>query len=277
MQVRCLREGSVWRLGLAPAGPAGPSATLIDEAGLAALTALLAEARADASCRALVLEGGEPGPAGRRAEGASFCEGLDLGEVLRAPRPEQHAPRVQAFARCLEELRRSPRVILAVVDGAAAGGGVGLAAAADLVLASTRASFVLPELSLGLLPAVVLPVLLERLSPQAARALALGGAIGARRAYELGLVDQLAEPEELERLLRSALKQILRLHPEGPRELKQLCARQARLPLAEALALGAEHTAAALADEGRARALRGFLEGEPLPWFERYRPGVTHE
>ncbi len=164
-------------------------------------------------------------------------------------------------------------MVIAAVDGAAAGGGVGLVAAADLALATARATFGLPEVTLGLLPAMVFPVLLERLTPQRARMLALSPAVSAEEALALGLVDRVvADAGALQPALRGAIKHALRCNPRRVAELKALGARMAGLPLDEALALGRGRTAEHLGDPEQAQHLRDFLAQGAMPWFARYRP-----
>jgi enoyl-CoA hydratase/carnithine racemase len=263
MRVSCSKEGAVWRIGLA-AEPG--SKVLIDPPGVAALGALLEESATEVGCRVLVLGG----------DGESFCEGLDLGQVMGLEEGELGAA-VQGFAACLRRLGEARQVVIAAVDGAVAGGGLGLCACADLLLATARSSFVLPELALGLLPSLVMPALLERLPPQKVRLLALSGGLDAAQALSLGLVDRLVpDADSLERTLRALIKQALRLDPQAVPELKRLCAEMARLPAGAALELGAARSAARLLDPGRSATLRAFLEGEPLPWFDRY-PGRREE
>jgi enoyl-CoA hydratase/carnithine racemase len=154
---------------------------------------------------------------------------------------------------------------------------VGLVAASDIVLASDRASFSLPELCLGLLPAVILPLLLERMPPQKARLLALAPALTAPRAQQLGLVDELAlSPVTLQGLLHQHLKQALRTHPGAAGALKQLSEQQALLVRQEALRLGAENTTQRLSDSATRRVLKAFVDGELPPWFAHYRPQRNH-
>jgi enoyl-CoA hydratase/carnithine racemase len=252
--------------------PGAGEAVLIDAEGVRALASILddcaesgegrGEAPKGAGCRVLLLEG----------TAASFCEGLDIQSVLGLGRAEmQHA--VRCFANCLRGLREARALVVASVEGKVAGGGVGLAAAADLVVASAGASFVLPELTLGLLPAVVLPLILERLPRQKVRLLAFSERIDAAQAHTLGLVDRLVENgEALQRVLRSSIKHALRLDPAAVSELKRLTTELSALPLGMAIERGVERTAALLADPARAAALRAFLEGEPPPWFDRWRP-----
>ncbi len=137
----------------------------------------------------VVLLQGEPG---------HFCTGMELEESGQA------ADGMAAFVRCLLALRLGPPAV-AWVDGAARGGGLGLAAACDVVVAGPGASFSLPEALWGLIPGAIAPLLAERLSPQKLRRLALTAeSLDAQQAQELGLVDLLAEkPAAAERQLRA--------------------------------------------------------------------------
>ena len=263
MHVSCDGEGTaVWRLRMSPSEE---GRILIDPEGVDELSTLLDRAAGSASCRVLVLE----------AEPGLGCQGMDLGRVVEAPAAET-APQVQRFADCLRALCASRQVVLAALDGDVAGGGVGLAAAADLVIATERATFALPELTLGLLPAVVLPVLTERMAPRAVRRLCLFGGVDAKQAQQLGLVDRVvAGADELERSLRAAIKAALRVSPAAVVELKALQRQLTALPRDKAMDLGARRTAELLASEQTLTPIRAFLEGEPLPWFSRYRPNKS--
>ena len=129
--------------------------------------------------RLVLLEGGDD----------AFCAGLDL----ESP-PSDWAATLASFGDVLDRFDELACPVIAVVEGAAIGGGVGLAAAADVVIASPDATFGLPETLLGLIPAVVYPFLERRIGPAAARRLAIGApALTAHDAHRLGLVDELVE------------------------------------------------------------------------------------
>lgn len=251
MRVDCRQAEHVWRLYLAP-GPSGQVA--LDPAGIAALADAVDRAAASGA-RALVIE----------SEGPGFCAGMDLEGALAlgdAARREILA----TYAECLQRLRRGPLAVVAVVDGAASGGGVGLAAACDLVIATPRATFALPELRLGLLPAVILPALRSRLGLQAIRRLALfGEAIGAAQAAAWGLVDVVAE--DTASALNTALRGVLRARPAAIAALKGWSD--------DAPIDGPARTAADLADPEVRAALAAFLaDGAAPPWFARLRGQV---
>ena len=254
----------VRRIGL---GPGDSGEILLDAPGVAALMTALKDVETDPSCRIIVVEG-IPG---------MFCGGMEMGFATSAD-GKDFSDDAHRFARCLAMMRSSERVVISVVDGEAAGGGVGLAAAADICLATQRSTFALPELVLGLLPAVILPVLLERLPPQKVRLLCLSQGIQADDALAWGLVDRLVEDlSELEKSVRSALKHCLRCSPSAVAELKALQAGRGGEDLSEALEAGAGRIAQLMGKEETVRVLRAFLDGETPPWFDRYRPEGTSQ
>ncbi len=260
MQLSCDNSaGSVWRLRLQPAGRQD---IVVTEAGLQQLLAAVADAEQGEACRVLVLEG----------SGGQFCRGMDLQGVADQ---EETASGLRLFARSLSALRDCSKVVIAAVDGAVVAGGIGLAAAADMVIATEQSSFALPEVMLGLLPGMVLATLLERMAPQKVRALALTvGSLDGAEALRIGLIDKLVtDSEQLEKTLRRVVKNLLRAQPSAVAALKEVVAEAADKPFAEALELGLQATEKRLAQPSCREAIASFVAGEPLPWFDRYRPG----
>lgn len=128
--------------------------------------------------------------------GPTFCAGFDLPPVLRDP-PDQPTLRalLDALAGAIGAITASTVPIVAAVHGHALAGGCALAAACHVVVATPEAKFGYPVAALGLSPAISAPALLRRVAAGAARARLLDREpIDARRALELGLVDQLVEP-----------------------------------------------------------------------------------
>jgi enoyl-CoA hydratase/carnithine racemase len=249
-------DTAVWRVWLVPA--AGADKALTPEV-LAALEALLRRADAEPRCRVVVIA----------SEGVEFCRGMDLHAVAGGA---SYDPAVAAYARCLGLLRTIRPATVCVVETAASGGGVGLVAACDLVLAGRVATFVLPELLLGLIPAVVLPVLIERVGVGRARRLCLTGeALHAAEALQLGLIDQVVDDVSL--ALGSLLKHLLRISPDAVGRLKRHLGTIHGLSLTDALTEGAARTTADLRDPAVAGAIVKFVGGELPPWSVRYRAG----
>lgn len=259
MHLRCeALDTPVWRAWLG----ADEQGVAIGGPGLAALEQLLLRAEADERCRVLVLA----------SDADEFCRGMDLHGVLAsdadATGGQGPAAGIAAYARVLGLLRASRAATICMVDGPAAGGGVGLVAACDLVIAGPRASFRLPELFLGLIPAVVLPVLAERTGPVRARALALTGeAIDGAAAERIGLVDE--RTDDPARCLAARVKYLLRCSPDAVTRLKRFSAAIAGLALSDALAAGVARTSGDVARPEVRAAVAGFLAGELPPWAAR--------
>lgn len=229
--------------------------------GLAEIHALrdrLADAAAQAS-GIVVLTGGHE----------VFCRGLDFA-ALQDTSSEARSAAFVSFGGCLEALRCLPHPVVAQVEGTALGGGVGLAAACDVVIAGEQASFGLPELLFGLLPGIVLPVLLERMTLQKARRMALyGHAHTAHEAKDLGLVDQVVAADVLAAAVQGAIRRLSRAVPPAVSAYKRWSAAASKLDLISGLKQGAEWSALALEREGAMESIRDFQENGEFPWMRR--------
>jgi isohexenylglutaconyl-CoA hydratase len=159
---------------------------------LADLEAVLAATRDDRSVRALILQGRD----------GMFCAGGNLkgafGEAAPAAgaRDPVHEEN-QRGGRLLHDLNRHPMAVIALVDGPAMGGGLGLACCADIVISTPRARFALSETSLGLTPAQIAPFVINRIGLATARRFALSGArFDGAVAAAIGLSDHHCESAE---------------------------------------------------------------------------------
>ncbi len=261
MYLRCeALDTPVWRAWLG----ADDQGVALGGPGLADLEALLLRAEADDRCRVFVLA----------SEADEFCRGMDLQRVMQVdaedPSGEGAATGIAAYARVLGLLRGLRAASICVVEAAASGGGVGLAAACDLVIAGPRASFRLPELFLGLIPAVVLPVLAERTGPARARVLALtGDMLDGGAALRMGLVDECSDDPA--RSLAARIKYLLRCSPDAVTRLKRFSAAIAGLAIPDALAAGVARTSRDVARPEVRAAMAGILAGELPAWA--VRPG----
>jgi polyketide biosynthesis enoyl-CoA hydratase PksH len=140
-------------------------------------------AERDPSCRALVIE----------SSGAQFCLGLDLAYARLAEEWHEGGAQDQ-YWRLINRLRTAPVVTVAVVDGPAVGGGVGLACACDFVVVGSAATFRLTEVLLGLLPGMIMPGIARRIGEQRVFRMAmLTELLDADEAIRIGLADLAAE------------------------------------------------------------------------------------
>ncbi|MCC6284368.1 MAG: enoyl-CoA hydratase/isomerase family protein [Phycisphaerales bacterium] len=130
-------------------------------------------------------------------EGKAFCAGMDLRQVLSAPEAPHRL--LSLLARLTHRLRMLPSITLAQVNGAAIGGGCGLACVCDFALTHADSIMGFPEVDLGVCPAVVAPWLVRKVGPGPARRILLGGGtFSGQRALELGLVSEaLSSRDEL--------------------------------------------------------------------------------
>jgi methylglutaconyl-CoA hydratase len=155
------------------------------------------------------------------------------------------------------------------VQGPAFGGGVGLVAACDLVVAAPEARFAFSEVRLGIVPGVISPLVIDRIGLRAARTYFLtADPMGADEALQLGLVDRLApSADRLDETVSSVVQSLL----EGGPQALSLC--KSLLEGAQTLgfAKSAEVCARMIADartkpEGQA-ALKAFFDKKPAPWI----------
>jgi len=192
----------------------------------------------------------------------TFCLGANFADV----EPSTALLYASEFSCLLETIRLSPVATIAVVDGRAVGGGVGLAAACDLVIATDRATFALPEILLGLTPATILPALLERMSQQRIRLRVLqGGSFPATVAASDGLVDEVVPVEKLQQ----ACSAQIRLLSRARRDMVRIWKEQSfdAPAFSRALRAGAVETGRRLADKALGERLRTFQEGGAPPWL----------
>ena len=157
--------------------------------------------------------------------GRSFCAGADLNWFSGAEdrSPEQNAGQYQQLADVLLKLHQLPQVTIAAVRGNVFGGGIGLMAACDFVLADTSTRFMFSEVKLGLLPATILPFVAKRLSVQNLRKWILtGNLFDATEAHQAGLVDQLCEEDQMEANLSGFLALFDAASPSAIKKAKQL-------------------------------------------------------
>ena len=231
-----------------------------DDALIAALIAAFTRLGADPGVRAVVLA----------STGKSFSAGADLDWMRRMAGygAEENEADARGLAAMLHALDRLPKPVVALVQGAAYGGGVGLVACCDIVLASERASFCLSEVKLGLIPATISPYVVNAIGArQARRYMVTAEIIPAARAREIGLVHEVVPAEDLAQAGEAMLATLLASAPQAQAEAKALAF------LAEGRAVDAalgEETARRIArrrasDEGR-EGVTAFLERREPAW-----------
>lgn len=202
-------------------------------------------------------------------EGSVFCAGGDL-DWMRAQMGADRATRIasaMALARMLRALDRLPKPLVARVQGGAYGGGVGLMAVCDAVVAADDAGFGLTEARLGLIPATIAPYVVARLGAGAARRLFVSArGFGAGEAQAMGLVNRLAAPDALDAAAEAEIAPCLQTAPGAAARAKAL-ARSLAADIDDAvLADTAARLADAWEDPEAETGVAAFFSRRPPPW-----------
>lgn len=231
-----------------------------DDVLIAELTDAFRRAGNDGTARVVVLE----------STGPSFSAGADLGWMKRmAGEPREANERdSMALADLMSAIDLCPKPVLGLVQGAAFGGGVGLAACCDIVIASEAASFSLSEVRLGLIPAVISPYVAAAIGARACRRYFLTAErFEAATARELGLVHEVVPAAELDAARDKMVGHLLKGGPVALRAAKDLVARVTNAKIDNALL---QDTARRIADqrasdEGK-EGVAAFLEKRKPNW-----------
>jgi methylglutaconyl-CoA hydratase len=232
-----------------------------DDRLIAALTGELELLGADDAVRVMVLTGA----------GRSFSAGADLTWMRRTASygEAENLADARALARLMQTLNELLKPTVARVNGAALGGGTGLVACCDIVVASEQATFGTTEVRLGLIPAVIGPYVLAAIGPRHARRLMLTGErISAAEALRLGLVHEVVAPEQLDLTVERIIGELLKCGPDAiaaaKRLIRDLSGRQIEPSLIEETA----QRIAALRATGEAReGVGAFLEKRAPAWL----------
>ena len=207
------------------------------------------------------------------ANGKSFSAGADLRWMQRMAgySKEENLEDARRLAALMRALQKLSKPTLARVQGSAFGGGVGLVACCDIVIASENARFALTEVKLGLIPAVISPYLSRAMGErQARRYMLTGERFSAEEAYRLGLVHDVVPESVLDERLKSVLSMLLENGPEAMAAVKTLMDRVAGGPLDDAMI---EDTARRISEvratkEGK-EGVTAFLEKRKPRWSKR--------
>jgi len=216
---------------------------------------------AEASVRVVVLAG----------RGKHFSAGADLNWMRRAAEGSEadNLEDARRFAKMLRTLSGLSKPTIARVQGAALGGGTGLAAACDMAVASSDAVFSTSEVKFGIIPAVISPYVLRAIGPRhALRYFQSAERISAERALAIGLINEVSPIDDLDAVLRSLMEPLLAGAPTAQKAAKELIAAVQGQPIDDALM---EQTAQRIARqrataEGR-DGVAAFLDKRPPAWL----------
>jgi len=216
-----------------------------------------------------------------RGAGGTFCAGGDIRGFMAQFETKRPAPGEKdaialsnrRFGTFLKRFDGLPQTLVVAVEGAAFGGGLGLASIGDIVIARADTKFALTETGLGVVPAQIAPFVAARIGVSEARRLALSGQrFDGREAFRIGLVHYVcADEAEFEATLTKLLADINRCAPGANAATKRLLLASRTTPLDALLDEAADAFAAALrGPEGR-EGVKAFLEKRPAAWVDKQR------
>lgn len=230
-----------------------------NERVIAELTAWAAQAGADEALRVVVLAGA----------GKVFCAGADLAWMSKMVgySREENLRDAGEMARMFAALDSLPKPLICRIHGAALGGGCGLAAVCDSVIAEDQAVFGFTEVKLGILPAVISPYTLAKIGRSAARELFLTGArFSAARAKEIGLVHAVVPAGELDATVDQYVRELLTAGPQAVAAAKALIPQVWPRPAFEASSLTADAIATRRVSAEAQEGMKAFLEKRQADW-----------
>jgi methylglutaconyl-CoA hydratase len=231
-----------------------------DEAMIGELDAAFAELSDAPDVRVIVLAG----------DGKHFSAGADLQWMQRASEAsfDWNLADARRFAAMLARIEACPKPTVARVQGAALGGGVGLACACDVAIATDNASFSVSEAKFGILPSVIGPYVTNAVGKRQAKRLALTTTrIGAAEALAIGLVQQVVPADGLDAAVDAVVKELLAGGPDAQREIKQLFSQLEVGPITpEVRELTAQTIARVRGSDEAKEGFAAFLAKRPPRW-----------
>lgn len=249
----------------------GPVATLwmnrpdlhnaFDETLIAELTAACVALNEDNDVRIVILAG----------RGKSFSAGADLNWMKRAANNglDDNLNDARALALMLRTLAEMKKPTIARIQGAALGGGMGLAAACDIAVASTKAVFATSEVKFGIIPSAISPYVLRAIGArQAYRYFQSAERIDAHRALDIGLVHETVEPEQLDTKISEIVDSLLQGGPLSQAAAKDLIRTVNGRPINDTLVDDTAHRIAHLRATPEAReGIAAFLDKRQPNWI----------
>jgi methylglutaconyl-CoA hydratase len=229
--------------------------TMIEE-----LTTWAQSVTSDGAARVAIVQGA----------GSTFCAGADVQWMAKMAgySHEENLADARRAAAMYHALDSLPIPLIGRVHGAALGGGAGLAAVCDVVIAADDAQFGFTEVLLGIVPAMISPYVVRKIGVSAARELCLSGArFGATRAREIGLVHDVVAAARIDQAVDRHVQSFLKAAPSAIALTKRLLRDVYGRRPADVMALTADAIAGQRVSPEGQEGLRAFLEKRAAAWI----------
>lgn len=215
---------------------------------------VLEDAEQDTSIKVIVFVGNEQ----------VFCTGMDFNAVNEGGSDTVIGDDPNDYYNLLKYISLCSKIVISKVDGKVNAGGIGIVAASDIVIAGEQATFGLSEVLFGLLPACVMPFLIKRIGIQKAQWMTLmTHGINAKRAYEIGLVDEVST--NTEDTLRRSMLRLLRLEPSTVLDLKDYMSKLWIIS-DHTQKLAVDKISSLITSEKVQHNIKNFVENKRFPW-----------
>lgn len=222
---------------------------------VAELNDIFSSLRPNRDIRAVVLQGAD----------GTFCSGGDIKEMQDTTVPTfDSASNLDAMLRTVNQ---SSQVVIARVEGAALGGGLGLICVSDIAVADEMATFSLPEVRLGIVPSFISPYVLARVGLTRTRELMLTGRrFDGKQAKQYGFVHEACSSDQISHYIEVELDEIRQCAPGAIAAAKELIFRVHNQPLDETVAYRSELLNALRAGDEAQEGFASFIEKRPAIW-----------
>lgn len=236
---------------------------LINKDNMLSLSDSLKEAVDSKDCRVIVIQGKD----------GIFCNGLDFSEVIENIGDEITKEFIEPYKDVLKIINTSPKPVIAAIDGSVLAGGMGIMLASDVIVATRTSKFGFSEVLFGLIPALVFPFLLERVSFKKARYLTLTSKnFYAEEAYSIGIIDDIAEDsEDLEKIVSRHLKRFLYSSPDALFLVKEYSDKLTESRINSSVEYAQDVLLRLLNNKRNTNAIKMFLEGGLPDWAVRLK------
>jgi enoyl-CoA hydratase/carnithine racemase len=235
---------------------------VINRTNLDILRSILKSSIKSDACRLIIIQGRD----------GVFSKGMDFKGFVKDSGAKFSNDFSEPYKDILNLIHYSPKPVIAYIDGEVLAGGMGIALACDIVLATENSTFGLSEVLFGIIPAFVTPVLLTRIPLKKLYYLILSSKrIDAAEACQIGLVDDLLDSKRAPRLLKNYIKRILYSSPKALALTKEFSHEVLGKQFKDAVDLAQDKLTELLNDEQNARAVEAFMNGHKPDWAISYR------
>jgi len=212
-------------------------------------------------CRIIVIQGRDK----------VFCRGMDFKNLLSNVNNIIGNDFSEPYKNVVKLIRNSPKPVIAKIDGDVLAGGMGVALACDIIIATKSSVFGLSEVLFGIIPAYVFPLLLERVPFKKARFLILSSKrFNAEDAYKYGIIDEITEDDKLDKTEKDYIKRLLYSSPDALRITKKYSDELVDSHFEEAIEFAQKQLTELLNNKENITAIKNFLEGEKPSWAVKY-------